>query len=74
MREQGIVKMFDPQKGFGFIRRGGAGDVFFHVNQMGDTIGADDIEVGAAVEFEVVADRKDSARFRAINLTLQGGN
>ena len=73
MRENGFVKMFDIQRGFGFIRRSGALDCFFHVNQVGDGIAIESIEVGAAVEFEVIPGR--DGRSHAANLVLlQVGN
>ena len=34
MREKGLVKTYFKDRGFGFIARIGAPDVFFHINQV----------------------------------------
>lgn len=51
MRETGVVRAFDPLKGFGFIRRERGKDVFFFYDQ----IIAEDrlLFVGDVVSFEV---------------------
>jgi cold shock protein len=52
----GKVKMFNEDRGFGFIKpdNGGA-DMFFHVSALQE---GDDVTVGKAVTFEVSADPK----------------
>ena len=74
MRERGIIKLFNSEKGYGFIRRPDNGvDEFFHINQVGNGIAEESIEIGAAVEFEVIPGR--DGRSHAANLTLcEGGN
>jgi cold shock protein len=53
----GTVKFFDAQKGFGFISREGAEDVFVHYSSIaGD--GYRSLEQGQQVEFEVGQGRK----------------
>lgn len=53
MAEQGTVKWFSNEKGFGFITREGAGDVFVHFSAIqGD--GYRSLNEGQAVEFDVV--------------------
>lgn len=50
---QGIVKMFNQEKGFGFITTKEGEDVFFHFSQL-VVEGYKTIKVGQAVEFELV--------------------
>ncbi len=53
----GTVKFFNAEKGFGFISRDGADDVFVHFSNIaGD--GYKTLEEGQQVEFEVGAGRK----------------
>ncbi|MGO4927223.1 cold-shock protein [Fundicoccus ignavus] len=55
--EQGTVKWFNSEKGFGFIEREGEADVFVHFSAIqGD--GFKTLEEGQAVTFEV----EDGAR------------
>lgn len=55
--EQGKVKWFNADKGFGFIEREGGSDVFVHFSAIqGD--GYKTLEEGQAVSFEV----EDGAR------------
>jgi CspA family cold shock protein len=52
----GKVKMFNDEKGFGFIKPDDGGiDVFFHVSVLRE---GDEITVGAAVKFEIGHDAK----------------
>lgn len=51
-RETGTVKWFNSRKGFGFIEREGADDVFVHYSTIqGD--GFKNLEEGQKVEFTV---------------------
>ncbi|MFM8999993.1 MAG: cold-shock protein [Actinomycetota bacterium] len=53
MAEQGTVKWFSNEKGFGVIPREGAEDVFVHFSAIqGD--GYRSLNEGQAVEFDVV--------------------
>lgn len=53
----GIVKFFNSEKGFGFISREGADDVFVHYsNVQGD--GYRSLDEGQHVEFDVAPGRK----------------
>ena len=50
--EQGTVKWFNAEKGFGFIEREGGDDVFVHFSAIeGD--GFKSLEEGQAVEFNI---------------------
>ena len=50
---QGKVKMFNQEKGYGFITIEGGKDVFFHYSQL-QMEGYKTIENDAQVEFELV--------------------
>ncbi|GEK58603.1 MULTISPECIES: cold-shock protein [Marinococcus] len=51
--EQGTVKWFNAEKGFGFIEREGADDVFVHFSAIQEE-GFKTLEEGQTVEFEIV--------------------
>ena len=51
--EQGKVKWFNAEKGFGFIEIEGENDVFVHFSAINQE-GYKSLEEGQAVEFEVV--------------------
>lgn len=54
-REGGVVKWFDPTKGFGFIIRDAGGDVFVHRRSIrSDGTGDRDLREGARVTFVAV--------------------
>ncbi|WP_203981264.1 cold-shock protein, partial [Planosporangium flavigriseum] len=55
---QGIVKWFNPEKGFGFIRQDeGHGDVFVHFSAIQGG-GYQSLEENQRVEFEVTQGQK----------------
>jgi cold shock protein len=58
----GIVKWFNPSKGFGFIQPDSGGkDVFVHISAV-EKAGLSSLNEGAKVSYEVVANRgKESA-------------
>ena len=63
----GKIKMFNEDKGFGFIKPDdGSEDVFFHVSGLRE---GDDIIVGKAVTFEMGVDPK-SGKSKAVSVDL----
>ncbi len=65
---KGTVKMFNKEKGYGFIRTEDGRDVFFHYSSL-DMEGYKTAEAGEAVEFDV----QDSDRGpRAANIKKIG--
>ena len=52
MREQGIVKWFNNEKGYGFIQRASGADVFVHHTAIQEQ-GYKSLNEGQAVEFTV---------------------
>ena len=54
---QGTVKFFNAEKGYGFISREGASDVFVHHTNILGT-GFKTLNEGQAVEFDVGPGRK----------------
>ena len=66
----GTVKWFNAQKGYGFITNEGTGeDVFVHFSAiMSD--GYKTLEEGQKVTFDIEQDPKNSAKLRAANVTI----
>jgi CspA family cold shock protein len=63
----GKVKMFNEDRGFGFIKPDDGGtDIFFHVTALQE---GDEITVGKAVRFEMGTDPK-SGKARAVSVDL----
>jgi CspA family cold shock protein len=63
----GKIKMFNDEKGFGFIRPDdGSDDVFFHVSALRE---GDDVTVGKPVTFETGVDPK-SGKTKAVSVDL----
>jgi len=52
MREQGTVKWFNNEKGYGFISRNSGDDVFVHHSAIQGT-GFKSLNEGDAIEFDV---------------------
>lgn len=62
--ETGVVKWFDPEKGFGFIAQDGGEDVFVHHSAVSMD---KQLEAGQEVKFEIVSGRKGP---QAANVTI----
>ena len=61
-RLSGRIKWFSPEKGYGFIVKPDAGEIFFHRSQVIDEA-LDSLQEGVAVTFEqIVTDRGTEAR------------
>ena len=57
----GVVKWFNPTKGYGFIQpQGGSKDVFVHITAV-ERAGWSTLNEGQTVEFEIVQNRGKSS-------------
>jgi CspA family cold shock protein len=65
----GIVKSYNSDKGFGFIRPdSGGGDVFVHISRCAE--GLDELVQGQRVRFDEQQSRKKPGQFEAVNVAL----
>lgn len=65
----GTVKWFNPEKGFGFISSENGGDVFVHFSSIIST-GFKSLNEGDKVTFDTEQDPRDSRKLRAINVCV----
>ena len=66
----GTVKWFNEEKGFGFISNDdGSGDVFVHFSAIQGT-GFKSLREGQHVVYETEPDPKDSRKLRAVNVSV----
>lgn len=65
-REEGVVKWFSAEKGYGFISRDGGQDVFVHYSAIQGS-GYRNLEQGRKVEFELTQGPKGQ---QASNVTM----
>jgi len=69
MRQNGTVKFFNAQKGYGFIAPdGGAKDVFVHITAV-ERSGIPPLDKGMKVSFDLEDDRRGRGP-QAVNLQL----
>ena len=67
---QGTVKWFNPEKGFGFIANNeGGDDVFVHFSAI-QADGFKTLNEGQKVTFDIEADPKNPAKMRAANVVV----
>lgn len=67
MRQSGIVKFFNEQKGYGFITPDGGGkDVFVHVTALQDA-GLPTLNEGSRISFDIEPDKRGKGP-KAVNL------
>ncbi|HEY2710002.1 MAG TPA: cold-shock protein [Caulobacteraceae bacterium] len=65
----GVVKWFNPTKGFGFIQPSdGGGDVFVHISAV-ERAGLRGLNDGQAISYDIEQDRR-SGKTSAVNLRL----
>ena len=65
----GTVKWFNSEQGYGFITDAATGkDVFVHFSAI-NIDGFKTLNEGQAVTFDTEADPKDSSKLRAVNVT-----
>lgn len=67
--EEGFIKQFNEERGFGFIGRQNKADVFVHMTDIPDVDDVSDIEVNQKVTFDVIEGR--SGRDRAYRVEVQ---
>jgi len=66
--QQGTVKWFNADKGYGFISNDdGSEDVFVHFSAI-QTDGFKTLEEGQKVQYETEPDPKNSSKSRAVNV------
>ena len=65
---RGVVKWFDPKKGFGFIVQEGAADVFVHWRNIQTDETFKTLEDGETVEFEIVEGAKGLAAENVVRM------
>jgi len=65
---QGVIKWFDPKKGYGFITADGQPDIFVHWRNIKTDEQFKTLEDGEAVQFDVVQGAKGLAAENVVRL------
>jgi CspA family cold shock protein len=72
MPQQGTVKFFNLDKGYGFIKPADGGrDIFVHISAV-EAAGLTDLPEGKAINFDIEPDKKGKGP-KAVNLKLEAG-
>lgn len=68
--QQGTVKWFNAEKGYGFITNDdGSADVFVHFSAI-QSDGYKSLNEGQKVTFDIEKDPKNSSKYRALNVCI----
>jgi len=71
MAQGGVVKFFNSERGYGFIKPDGGGqDVFVHITAV-ERAGMKSLNEGQRLSFEVEPDKKGKGP-KAVNLVITG--
>ncbi len=72
MPQQGTVKFFNLDKGYGFIKPADGGrDIFVHISAV-EAAGLTNLPEGKAISFDIEPDKKGKGP-KAVNLKLEAG-
>lgn len=71
MKQQGVVKWFSTEKGYGFIEREGEEDVFVHRSEI-EISGANALEAGQRVEFALESTPRGPRASHVVEIGSEG--
>jgi cold shock protein len=70
MAQTGVVKFFNTEKGYGFIKPdGGGNDIFVHITAV-EQAGLRSLSEGQKISFEIEPDKKGKGP-KAVNLRVE---
>lgn len=70
IRHQGVVRFFNPEKGYGFCRRDGDADVFFHATVLRRS-GIEHVSQGDRLDF-IIENGEKGPKARDIRVVPRG--